>query len=144
MADITITPSAVIPSTVALARRRRAIAGATIAAGEEIYLDTADSNRAKLADANAATALIRTAIGLALNSASSGQPVDYIVEDDDLTIGTHGITINGAIIGSGTPGKLAPIADNATGIFTRLCAIAKTATKISYSARGLASGVATA
>ena len=144
MADISITASAVVPSTAALNRRRRAIAGATIAAGEEIYLDTAASNVAKLADANGASALIRTAVGMAINSASSGQPVEYITDDDDLTIGTHGVTVNGAIVGSATPGKLAPIADNTTGRYGRICGIAKTSTKIVYDATGLATGVATA
>ena len=142
MADISITPSAVIPSAAALSRRRRAIAGATIVAGDEIYLDTAASNAAKLADANGASALIRNAIGMALNSASSGQPIEYITDDDDLTIGTHGVTVNDAIIGSATPGKLAPITDLTTGWYGRICAIAKTSTKINYSAAGLASGVA--
>lgn len=142
MADISITTSAVIPSAAALARRRRAIAGATIVAGEEIYLDTAASNVAKLADANGASALIRTAVGMALNSASSGQPVEYIADDDDLTIGTHGVSVNGAIVGSATPGKIAPSADVTTGWYARICAIAKTSTKINYSAAGLTSGVA--
>lgn len=142
MSDISITASAVVPSTAALALRRRAIAGATIAAGEEIYLDTAAANVAKLTDTNGASSLIRTAVGLAINSASTGQPLEYITEDDDLTIGTHGISINGAIIASATPGKLAPIADSTTGWYGRICAIAKTSTKIAYKAAGLTSGVA--
>lgn len=143
MADITITAANVVPSAAALARRKCAVAGATIAAGNIIYLDTAASNVAKLADANGASALIRTPVGMAINSASTGQPVEYIDYDDALVIGTHGVTINTGILLSATAGGLAPVADLTTGWYGAMLAIAKTTTSIVFNCRSLmATGVA--
>ncbi len=109
--DLSVTASAVVPS--ALAVTRTGIAGATIAAGQLIYKDTAD-NRIKLADCNGASALIRTPIGLAIVSASSGQPIVYVIEDPALTL--NAVAAKGvAYVLSATPGGIAPIADLATG-----------------------------
>lgn len=51
-------------------------AGETLIAGQAIYLDTSDSNKVKLADAdNLASAKAR---GVTLGGAASGQPVKYL------------------------------------------------------------------
>lgn len=144
MAAISITPSAVQPSAAALDRRRRCILGATLAAGAIIYLDTADSNKAKAADANGTSALIRTPVGMLINGGVAGQPGEFIDYDDDLTIGTHGVTINNPLMLSfATAGSLEDILGLTTGVYGVILGIAKTTTKIVFNCRNLlATGVA--
>ena len=69
--DLSITAANVAPSSGA--QYADGTAGATITAGQAVYLDTS-ANTYKLADcdATAATAVIA---GIALNGASSGQPI---------------------------------------------------------------------
>jgi len=61
-------------------------AGATIAAGDILYIDTANSNVLKLAQCDG-TALEATACGVALNAAASGQPVKYAKHGSEVTMG---------------------------------------------------------
>ena len=75
MADITITPGLVIPSSTATISQ--GVAGATITAGQVLYIDTANSNVLKLADTDASS-LASTVAGIALCGASSGQIVRYV------------------------------------------------------------------
>lgn len=144
MSDISITAASVVFSAAALLQRRRGIAGAAITVGQIVYIDTSDSNKIKLADANGATALIRTAVGMACSgAAAAGQAVEFVEFDDDLTLGTHGVSTNGAIVLSATAGALAPIADITTGWYGSILAIAKSSTKVVFDARNpLNSGVA--
>lgn len=140
MADISITASAVVPSSSAVIRR--ATAGATIAAGETIYLDTADLDsagigKAKLTDANGVAAL-RVIDGMAANSASAGQPFEYVVYDPALVVGS-GLTPNQVWISSATPGKVAPVADLTAGWYLTVVAVVKSATTIYFRAPGLIS-----
>lgn len=90
MAEITITASAVAPVASSTITEQRT-AGATIAAGQWVYIDTANSNVAKLAQADG-TALEATVSGMALNSASSGQPV---------TVAISGQVTVGSVVASG-------------------------------------------
>jgi hypothetical protein len=83
MADISITAASVVPSTNAV--KRTGTAGATITAGQLVYKDASDSNKIKLADNDASAAA--TVVGIALNGASSGQPITYAETDPELTIG---------------------------------------------------------
>lgn len=133
--DIAITAANLIPSAQAVPRD--GVAGVAITAGQLVYKDTADG-KIKLADANGASTLIRTPIGMAVNSAGIGQPVRYIVSDPDLTIG--GTVSNGAAyVLSGTAGGLAPIADQTTGWYPCIVAIGISSTKVSFRAAGLRS-----
>lgn len=52
------------------------IAGATITAGQVLYIDTGDANKLKLADANG-TALQKAVAGIALHGAAANQPIRY-------------------------------------------------------------------
>jgi hypothetical protein len=131
MADYTQTASAVLASASATITSHTA--GAAIAAGEPCYLDTADLDslsrpKAKLADANA-SATTATVHGLALNTASAGQPVSIVREDADFTHGLTGATIGDIVILSANAGKLAPAADLAGGWFPVVCLIVTSATK---------------
>jgi hypothetical protein len=133
--DLAITAGSLIPSTSAV--MRDGVAGVAITAGQLVYKDTAD-NKLKLADANGASALIRTPIGLASNTAGIGQNVRYIISDPDLTIG--GTVSNGAAyVLSATAGGVAPIADLTTGWYPCLVAIGISATKVSFRATGFRS-----
>lgn len=87
------------------------IAGATITAGQAVYLDTSD-NRVKLADADAiATA---AAIGVAAHGASTGQPLKVYGPGSVVAFG-GGFTAGVAVYVSPTAGGLCPVADVLSG-----------------------------
>lgn len=143
-ADLSITASAVVPSANAV--KSTATAGATITAGQLIYLDTADvdvngKGKAKLTDANAGTAL-RVVDGIAVNSASAGQFVTYVTFDPALVIAASGLTVNTILISSATAGGLAPSADLTTGWYLTVVAVVKSGTTVYFRAPGLISGAA--
>mgnify|MGYP001015538187 FL=1 len=141
MADIAITVSSVQAGTAATIRG--GTAGATITAGQPVYLDSAASNAVKPARANGATTA--AAVGIALNGASSGQPVDYVTKDDDFTLGgtsTAGIIL---CVSAATAGNIAPSADMTTGNYVTTLGVMKSATKAKIYASSITqSGVAKA
>lgn len=130
MANLTLTASAVIPGSNAIIQT--GVAGATIAAGDVLYKDTSDSNKLKLADANDASAIVRAVAGIAVNSASAGQRVSYVTEDDNLTLGTTLFAIGDTLILSATAGKIAPDSDCASGMYKTILGIAVTTGAISF------------
>lgn len=129
MALLSIIAANVISSVPGNAKT--AIAGATITAGELIYLDTANNSVAKLVVASG-TAIQAKVAGLALNSASAGQPVRYIAADANLQIGATGLTIGDAYFASTTPGGIGHLADNASGDNVTFVAIANSATTVNF------------
>lgn len=125
MADLVIVPGQVLASARAL--KDIGVAGATITAGQAIYLDVGDLNRLKPADTNG-TLIQASVIGIALNGASAGQPITYVYDDDDFTPGAT--LVNGVFyILSGTPGGIAPAADMVGGWRPALLFLAKSTTK---------------
>ena len=108
------------------------VSGATTTAGQAVYKDTADSNKFKLADANSATELVRTAYGIALNTASAGQPIG-VADTGDYTAGAT-VGIGTIYILSGTPGGIAlgapGVTDLVTGIYTSILGIGISVTAI--------------
>lgn len=143
-ADLSITAANVVPSSNAVIRY--ATAGATITAGQLIYQDTADvdaagQGKAKLSDANGATAL-RVVDGIAINSASAGQIVAFVTYDPALQIASSGLTANTILISSATAGGIAPSADLTTGWYLTVIAVVKNTTSIFFRAPGLVSGAA--
>jgi hypothetical protein len=123
MADLSITAASVVAQ--AGARRTAGTAGASVTAGQVVYLDTAAGNY-KLCDVNSATAAARVPAGLALHAAASGQPLTVhtggpIVIGATLTAGT-------AYYASGTAGGIRPAADNTTGDFPALLGLATSTT----------------
>lgn len=124
MAILSITASAVLKG--ANAQFQTGLAGATITAGQTVYLDAADSTY-KLADANLSAAAA-TVVAIALNSASAGQPVSVLQEDDDFTTG--GTMVTGTVyVLSATAGGINPAADLAAGWYPSVVFIAKSTTK---------------
>lgn len=129
MANLTLTPASVIPG--ANAAFETVTWGATIAAGDVVYLDTADG-KCKLADANGATAIIRKVRGIAITSGGDGQKGIIVISDDDLTLGSGLFAIGDTLILSATPGKICPDADAATGDYKTVLGIATTTGKINF------------
>lgn len=143
MADISITASAVVPSSAAVIKYTTA--GATLTAGQLVYLDAADLDangigKSKLSDANGAAAL-RVVDGITVAGASAGQPVAIVTYDTALVVGS-GLTANNILILSDTPGGIAPSADLGAGEYLSVIGVVKTATTIFFRAPGLVSGVA--
>jgi len=119
MADISITAANVVAGSDAV--RESGTAGATITAGQLVYLDTSDM-KYKLADANGAAAL-RVPNGIALNGASNGQPLS-VQKGGDITIGGT-MTAGIPYFLSDTPGGLCPLPDIGTGEYSCIIGIAK-------------------
>jgi len=135
MTDISITAANVLPGSDA--RTEGGTAGATVTAGQMVYLDTA-TNTYKLADSNSATADARAPNGVALHGASAGQPLT-IQKSGDITIGGT-LTPGVAYYLSDTPGGLCPVADLSSGEYPCIIGIAKSTTVLDISIQ--ASGVA--
>lgn len=102
MAAISITASAVVPSSNAIIKS--GTAGATITQGQALYIDSTDSNKLKLC--TTATLAQATCVGLAVNAASSGQKVDYVTQDPSLTIGSTQLSGDDIWLFDTTPGAL--------------------------------------
>lgn len=123
MADLTITAANVVAGS--NARTEHGIAGATITAGQAVVFNTA-TKRWVLADADHATAALRIARGIALNGASSGQPIT-VQTSGPITIGAT-LTPGVGYYLSGTPGGVCPVADVGTGENVCLLGLAASAT----------------
>jgi hypothetical protein len=120
MADWSLTAGNVLPTTTTDYVDRAGIAGATIAAGDIVYKDST-TNSYKLAQADVALGVAdASAVGMAMNSAASGQPV--VVAQGLITIGsgfTAGIQYNL----SAAAGKACPVADTVAGTNLNVVAI---------------------
>lgn len=123
MADLTITAANVL--ALAGSAVSRGVAGATVTAGQAVYLDTADG-KWKLADNNSATVAARTPGGIALNGAANGQPLS-VLTSGPITIGAA-VTAGVAYYLSDTPGGICPVADLGSGEFPTVIGIATSAT----------------
>ncbi len=110
MADIAITAASVLPGTGAVINR--GIAGATITAGQALYADAA--NNGVLKKANALTSAATAAcVGISLNGASSGQPVNYQSSGTYTVGGTVAASVAYAVSGA-NDGGIAPVSDITT------------------------------
>lgn len=110
MADLSITVANVVKGT--SARTETGIAGATVTAGQMVYLDTAD-NKYKLADNDSATALVRTVRGMALHGSLAGQPLTVLLSGQ-VSLGAI-LTVGTVYCLSSTAGGICPAADIASG-----------------------------
>ncbi|MBR1230207.1 hypothetical protein JQ600_35520 [Bradyrhizobium sp. AUGA SZCCT0176] len=133
MTDLSVTAANVLPG--AGATTDRGLAGGTITAGMTVY--KAADGTIVAADADSATVLARTPIGVALNSASAGQPVDY-QKSGSITIGatmTAGVTY----YQSGGAGLICPLADVSSSEYLCIVGIATSTTvlKLSFNYSGV-------
>jgi hypothetical protein len=124
MASLSITAANVIAGTDSTSEW--GVAGATITAGQALYYDETASTW-KLADCDDATAAVRMSAkgGIALNGASSGQPLK-VLRSGDITIGAT-MTAGTSYFLSPTAGGIAPLADVLTGDTIVLIGVAHSA-----------------
>lgn len=129
MADLSITAANVAKGT--SAKTENGTAGATITAGQVVYLDQATTGEWLLADADSATAAARGTgkIGIALNNASDGQPIT-VQTDGNITIGAT-MTAGLAYFLSPTPGGIAPYGDVLSGDYVTLVGVSTSTTVLS-------------
>lgn len=122
MAAITITAANVAPVAGATIDKTKN-AGATITAGQAVYLDTA-TDTWKLADANlsAAASLVG---GISLNGASSGQPL-AVQTGGQITIGATLIKGTVYVLGATAAGDINPVEDLTTGWYRSVIGVAIT------------------
>lgn len=136
MADLTITAASVAAGTNA-SKVSSYLAGASITAGDSVYLDASD-NTIKLADADALAS--SAAFGIALNSASAGQPIT-VQRSGNITIGATVVTGKAYYV-STTAGKICLESDLSTGDFPHFLGFATSTTVIALDPK--ACGVAKA
>lgn len=109
MANLVVVPNAIQHLS---GGRATMVAGGTLSAGDPVYIDTADSNKIKQADSNAAG-----------KDDVYGIVLEDCVTDDEVAVATTGARIDlGATLGVGTlyvlsdtAGKICPAADLSTG-----------------------------
>lgn len=135
MADLTITAASVIMGTGASIKH--GTAGATITAGQQLYLDTA-TDTWKLADSNSATAAVRVPSATALHASLAGQPIT-VLTGGPITIGAT-LTAGVAYYLSDTPGGICPVADVGSGEYVTIIGIATSTTvlDVDYTSSGVA------
>jgi hypothetical protein len=134
MADVTVTAAEVLPD--AGTQTIQGILGATVTAGQTVYLD-ASTNTWKLADANA-SALTANCKGIAMNGGVAGQPVT-VCNGGTLDPGFT-VTVGTVYVLSATAGGIAPADDLTTGMYTTILGVGITASQLKLQI--LASGVA--
>ncbi len=126
MADIAITAANVAVASGATVESAAGLAGATITAGQTLALDASDG-RYKLADADSATASLRSPKGIALHGASNGQPIRVHTKGPITCGGT--LVAGTAYYCSKVAGGLAPVADiTGTGTYPTIMGIATSTT----------------
>jgi hypothetical protein len=116
MADLTVTAASVLFTS---GSKIAGIAGATVTAGQAVYLDSV-TNTLKLAQCDG-TAAEAAAVGIALHAAGTGQPLVYADQGSVINIGATTAKTTTYLV-SATAGGVAPQADIVTGGFriTRL------------------------
>jgi hypothetical protein len=129
MADLSITATSVSASNQATVRREYQF-GATITAGQVVYLNT--SNRWALFDSNVGSGVganVTDLRGIALNNGSNTQPAAVCTADPDFT---PGATLSNGVSYYGSPnaGAIAPIADLGAGNYPVFLGVAKSTTKL--------------
>lgn len=119
MVDLVITASQVAPGSNAVITP--GTAGATITQGQALYLDPA-TNTWKLAIADA-TASHTGTVGIALNAASSGQPINVQTGGDIILGAGAAPAIGTAYMASINAGGIAPAAAAGAGNFSALLGV---------------------
>ena len=105
MADLTVTAASVLFTS---GTKATGVAGASITAGQSLYLDSTTSTL-KLAQSDG-TAAEADAVGIALHAAGSGQPVVYAGPGSVINIGATTAKTTTYVV-SATAGGVCPQAD---------------------------------
>lgn len=125
MADLVITPANVVKGN--NAQTEAGILGATVTAGQVVYLDPT-TRKYLLADNNAAALPAKSPKGIALNGGSINQPV-VVHKGGDIAIGAT-VVVGTPYFLSDAPGGICPLADLLTGENVVLLGIAISTTTI--------------
>lgn len=125
MAAISVTASSVAPGT--NCATATGTAGATITAGQPLWMDESASNVLKLADCDLSAAAA-TVVGISLHGASSGQPITYATSG--FVTFNAVLTAGKAYVAGATAGEINPIADLTTNWRTSLLGIAHSTTSL--------------
>lgn len=125
MVDLVVTAANVQPGATG-ASQTTGTAGAAITAGQVVYLDSATSTY-KLAKANVVAA--SAPVGIALNSAATGQPVTVLTAGP-ITAGATLAPGIGYYLSPTNAGGICPVADLATGSYPSFLGFATSATSL--------------
>ena len=106
MADLTITAASVLFTS---GTKLTGVAGASLTAGQAIYIDTANNNVIKLAQSDGTT-LESTVEGVTLHAAGTGQPIVYAGNGSVINIGATTAKTTTYHV-SATAGGICPQAD---------------------------------
>ncbi len=131
---ISITAANFVPSANAVYLPGKNYAGATLTAGQAVYLDTTVSvtaGQVKLASATG-SGLAVNVIGFAANGAAAGQPVKVLIRDPALAIG-GAVTAGCIILLHTTAGSITlTAADLTTGGYVCVLGVGISTTKINF------------
>jgi hypothetical protein len=105
MADLTVTAASVLWTS---GTKQTGVAGATVTAGQAVYLDSTTSTL-KLAQSDG-TAAEADAVGIALHAAGSGQPLVYASQGAVINVGATTTKATTYVVAT-TAGGIAPQAD---------------------------------
>lgn len=125
MADVTVVANEVLPDS-GTSNLIYGTFGATVTAGETVYLDSA-TNTYKLADAGAASTAV--CVGIAMNSGVSGQQCTIAGTGSTIDPGFT-VTVGTIYVLSNTAGKIAPAADLANPMKTVVLGVGITASQL--------------
>lgn len=135
MADLNITDSDVVAGAGAVVIDL--MSNGPISAGDAVYRSYT-TGQAQRADCNGASADQRDPVGIAINSATAGQPVK-VLTSGPVTLGSV-LTPGVAYYLSATAGGICPVADLSSGMYPTFIGIATSATvlKVNITTSGVA------
>lgn len=137
MADLSVTAANVIKGSGASVIT--GTAGATVTAGQTVYLDSSTSTY-KLAKADA-SATSTPAAGIALNGAANGQPLSVLTAGN-INPGATATVGQVYVVSAAVAGNIAPYADLASGNYVAILGVATTASNIFVNMSGSSNIVA--
>ena len=124
MADVSITAANVATSSDSTLYTLSGTAGATITQGQPLAGETT-----ALEPADATDSALHKVVGIALNAASSGQPVDYVIRDPEFNPGFT-VTVGTVYVLGDAAGGIAPAADLSSGEYAVVIGPGLTAAKL--------------
>lgn len=136
MANLSVTAASVLATASAITAV--GVSGATITAGQPLYVDTANGNVLK--PAIATTLLASTCAGVALHASLTNQPIAYITGGQFNPGATVAVGVTYVV--SATSGAICPMADLVQTNYSSILGIATTTSNISLARQN--SGVAIA
>ena len=119
MADLTITVANVEYTS---GQKINATAGATITAGDAVYLDASDANKVKPAH-NTTSSATATCVGIALHGSLDEQPVTYLQNGGVMDLGAT-LTVGETYV-LAADGAISPVGDVASSDYVTHIGIAK-------------------